>query len=75
MDITITHFTATWLIPLVIFIIIAIISWIGIGLTKEMAGLPFAALFILDCAWFIIYMIVWFILHFKDLGLIHIKIV
>ena len=70
-----THFTASWLIPLIIFGVIAIISFIGMARSYEMEALPWMILFIIDLIWYVIYMIIWIIRHYNHVGwFVHIKI-
>lgn len=71
-----THFTATWLIPLIIFGFIFIVGLIWMPFTEELEGLLPMFLLILDVIWYVVYMIVWIIIHYNQIGwFIHIKIV
>lgn len=75
MEITLTHFAASWIIPTFIFAVIFVILWLFAYNAFEINALPFMLLQVVNVAWYVIYMIIWFVRHFNELGLIHIKVV
>jgi len=74
MEITLTHFAASWIIPTFIFTVIFLILSLLAYNAFEIEAIPFILLNVVNVAWFVIYMIVWLVKHFKELGLINIKI-